>query len=145
MSNDAVPAAHRDFLTGQTKGVLVTIRRNGRPQLSNVLYHYDEGTDTALISVTADRAKTKNASRDPWVALQVSSPDFWSYVVAEGQAALSEVAADPSDAVVEMLVGYYRDLVGEHPDWDDYRAAQVRQRRQVLTVHVERTYGLVRG
>lgn len=136
-----IAPAHHDFLKSRSKGVLVTLRRNGRPQLSNVLYDYDASDDTARISVTVDRAKTRNVSREPWVALHVSSEDFWGYVVAEGRATLSPVALAPDDDVVEGLVDYYRSLSGEHPDWDDYRAAQVEQRRLLMTVQVVRVYG----
>lgn len=143
MSEQIVPK-HRDFLAAHNRGVLVTLRRDGRPQLSNVLYHYDPATDTARVSVTADRAKTRNARREPWVALQVSSDDFWGYVVAEGRAELTEVAQDPRDEVVEELVEYYRAISGEHPDWEEYRATQVAEQRLVLRLNVGRTYGAVR-
>lgn len=142
MSDQILPK-HRDFLAAHGRGVLVTVRRNGRPQLSNVLYHYDPGTDVARVSVTDDRAKTRNARREPWVALQVSSDDFWGYAVAEGRAELTEVAGDPHDEVVEELVDYYRTIRGEHPDWEDYRAAQVAEGRLILRLHLERTYGAV--
>lgn len=140
-TEQTIASEHHDFLAAHNKAVLVTIRRNGRPQLSNVLYDYDAATDTARISVTADRAKTHNASREPWVALHVSREDFWGYVVAEGEASLSPVAAAPDDEVVDQLVEYYRHLSGEHPDWEEYRAAQVAERRLLLTVRMERTYG----
>lgn len=119
------------------------MRRNGRPQLSNVLYHFDPATDVARISVTDDRAKTRNARREPWVALHVSSDDFWGYAVAEGRAELTEIARDPHDEVVEELVDYYRAISGEHPDWEEYRAAQVSQGRLILRLRLERTYGAV--
>lgn len=144
MSEENIDPAHQAFLARHKRAVLVTLRRNGRPQLSNVLYDYDAAEGTARISVTAGLAKTHNARRDPWVALHVSSKDFWSYVVAEGRATLTPVAADPHDEVVEQLVSYYRNLSGEHPDWQDYRRAQVAERRLLLTVAVSRTYGLVR-
>lgn len=144
MSGDGIAPGHRDFLAAHHKGVLVTLRRNGRPQLSNVLYVYDPDTDTARVSVTQDRAKTRNARREPWVALQVSSDDFWGYAVAEGRAELTEVAGDPHDEVVDELVGYYRAISGEHPDWEEYRSSQVAERRLVLRIGVERTYGAVR-
>ncbi len=141
MTQTDVPAAHREFLAERSRGVLVTLRRDGRPQLSNVLYLYDDRTGTARVSVTADRAKTRNVARDPWVALHVSTDDFWGYLVAEGEATLSDVAADPHGPVVDELVEYYRSLAGEHPDWEEYRAAQVDQQRVVLTMTVQRTYG----
>lgn len=138
-----IPADHHEFLAAHSKGVLVTLRRNGLPQLSNVLYAYDTETGTARVSVTADRAKTHNISREPWVALHVSSADFWRYSVAEGQGALSPVATDPEDETVEGLVQLYRELAGEHPDWAEYRTAQVEQGRVLLTITLDRAYGAV--
>jgi PPOX class probable F420-dependent enzyme len=94
-----------------------------------------------LVSVTAGRAKTRNAARDPRVSLHVSTPDFWSWVVADGSAELSPAAGDPHDPTVEQLVALYRSLSGEHSDWADYRAAMVRDQRQVLSFTVTHTYG----
>lgn len=134
-----------DFLAGNHRGVLVTLKRDGRPQLSNVVYGFDAGAGRVRVSVTADRAKTANAARDPRVGLHVSSADFWSYVVAEGAAELTAVAADPADATVDELVDLYRSLSGEHPDWDDFRSAMVRERRLILSFAVTHAYGQVRG
>jgi PPOX class probable F420-dependent enzyme len=124
-------------------GVLTTIKRDGRPQLSNVTYSWDDGL--IRVSVTDDRAKTRNLRRDPRVSLHVTSPDFWTWVVVEGTAELTPVAADPHDATVEELVGYYRDTGGEHPDWDDYRQAMVADRRLVVRFRPEHAYGQVQG
>jgi PPOX class probable F420-dependent enzyme len=122
-------------------GVLATIKRDGRPQLSNVTYAWDDGL--IRVSVTADRAKTANLRRDPRVSLHVSSRDFWTWVVVEGTADLTPVAADPGDATVEELVTYYRGTAGEHPDWDDYRRAMVADRRLVVRFRPEHAYGQV--
>jgi PPOX class probable F420-dependent enzyme len=81
--------------------------------------------------------------RDPRVSFHVTSGDFWSYVVVDGQAELSAVARDPHDAAVEELVELYRTVQGDHPDWDDYRAAMVRDRRLVVRLRAERAYGMV--
>ncbi|NMN97681.1 PPOX class F420-dependent oxidoreductase [Antrihabitans stalactiti] len=124
---------------------LVTLKRDGRPQISNIMYRYDSAARQFKISITADRAKTKNMQRDPRVSLSVNGNGGWNYAVAEGQAELSPVASDPHDATVEELVEYYRAANGEHPDWDEYRQAMVNDHRLVLTVHVERFYGMVRG
>jgi PPOX class probable F420-dependent enzyme len=130
-----------DFARANQQSVLVTLRRDGKPQLSNVLHHvYDDGL--IRISVTADRAKYKNLAREPWAALHVTQPDFWAYVVLEGDVELSPVAASPDDATVEELVSYYRDIRGEHPDWDDYRAAQVKERRVMVRLRPTRAYGM---
>lgn len=63
----------------------------------------------------------------------------------DATAELSPVAADPHDATVEELIALYRDVQGEHPDWDDYRSAMVRDRRIVLRLHIEHVYGQPRG
>ncbi|MEV7995966.1 PPOX class F420-dependent oxidoreductase [Streptomyces sp. NPDC086077] len=122
-------------------GVLVTLRRDGRPQLSNVMHAYYPGERTIRISVTDDRAKTRNLRRDPRASYHVTTEDHWAYTVAEGTADLTPVAADPHDDTVEELVRLYRDIGGEHSDWDDYRAAMVRDRRLVIRLRVERAYG----
>lgn len=136
--NDAI-----EFARANTHSVLTTIRRNGRPQQSNVLHNV--GADGVIrISITADRAKYKNLLREPWAALHISRPDFYGYVVLEGLVELSPVAAAPDDATVDELVDYYRAAVGEHDDWDAYRAAMVDDRRVVVRFRPERAYGMLR-
>ncbi len=134
--------ALKDFLAAHHHGVLATIRRDGRPQLSTITYLYDAGT--LIASITETRAKTKNMRRDPRVTFHVGSEDGWSYVVVEGRASLTAPAAAPDDGTVEALVDYYRRAAGEHPDWAEYRAAMVTDQRVLLTVHVEKLLGLVR-
>jgi PPOX class probable F420-dependent enzyme len=133
-----------DFVRARKNGVLTTIRANGRPQLSNVLYVPGDG-DTLRISITDSRAKTANIRRDPRVSLYVPCDNFWQYVVLEATAELSPVAADPHDDTVDLLVAYYRAGSGEHPDWDEYRASMVADGRLIATLHPERSYGLVAG
>ncbi|GGP53551.1 PPOX class F420-dependent enzyme [Streptomyces calvus] len=125
--------------------MLVTLKRDGRPQLSNVMHVYYPDERIIRVSLTDDRAKTRNLRRDPRASYHVTTRDRWAYTVAEGTADLSPVAGDPHDGTVEELVRLYRDLRGEHPDWDDYRAAMVRDRRLVLRLRVERAYGIPRG
>ncbi|WP_329139885.1 PPOX class F420-dependent oxidoreductase [Streptomyces sp. NBC_00670] len=125
-------------------GVLVTLKRDGRPQLSNVAHVYYPDERLLRISLTDDRAKTRNLRRDPRASYHVTTADRWAYAVAEGTADLTPVAEDPHDATVEELVRLYRDVRGEHPDWDEYRAAMVRDRRLVLRLPVERVYGVPR-
>ena len=133
------------FVAGNHRGVLATVKRDGRPQLSNLFYAWDDEQQLARISVTADRAKTRNLQADPRATLHVTSPDFWTWVAVEGTAELTPVAADPQDATVEELVSYYRALSGEHEDWDAYRAAMVTDRRLVVRLRPEHAYGQVRG
>ncbi|MFF2203911.1 PPOX class F420-dependent oxidoreductase [Streptomyces sp. NPDC058145] len=123
-------------------GVLVTLKKDGRPQLSNVTHVYYPDERIIRVSLTDDRAKTRNLRRDPRASYHVTTADRWAYAVAEGTADLSPVARDPHDETVEELVRLYRDVSGEHPDWDDYRAAMVRDRRLVLRLRVERAYGI---
>ena len=131
---------HQDFLSGRDIGVLATIKRDGRPQLSTINYHYNPETSAVRISVIDGRAKVVNLRRDRRASLHVSSPDGWRWVVAEGTAALSPVAAARDDATVEELIDVYRAIRGEHPDWDDYRRAMVEDHRLVLRIDVERAY-----
>jgi PPOX class probable F420-dependent enzyme len=129
------------FVADNHRGVLATVRPNGRPQLSNLFYAYDPAADLVRISVTADRAKTRNIAADPRVTLHVTSPDFWTWVAVDGTAELTPVAADPHDATVEELVTYYRATNGEHDNWDEYRAAMVADRRLVVRFRPENAYG----
>jgi PPOX class probable F420-dependent enzyme len=131
------------FVRTRREGVLVTVRRQGRPQLSNVLYGVADDGDTIRISVTDSRAKTKNLRRDPRASLYVVGETFWSYVVLDGVAELTPVAADPNDEVVDELVGMYRHVQGEHSDWDEYRQAMVDDRRLVVRLRPERAYGIL--
>jgi PPOX class probable F420-dependent enzyme len=131
---------HEYFLGARDIGVLATIKRDGRPQLSTINYHFDSARSLVRISVIDERAKVRNLRRDRRASLHVSSPDGWRWVVAEGTARLSPVAAARDDETVEDLIDLYRAIRGEHPDWDDYRRAMVEDHRLVLSIDVERTY-----
>lgn len=135
-------AAALDYVRPRRNGVLVTHRRDGRPQLSNITYYVNDAGLIA-ISITATRAKYANAQRDPRVSLHVTAEDFWSYVVIDGTAELLPVTTDPHDATADAMVTYYRTLRGEHPNWDEYRAAMVADQRLLLLLHPERAYGMV--
>src|SRR3954469_4530488 len=125
------------------QSVLVALKADGRPQLSNVLHSVgDDGV--VRVSITTGRAKYKNLRRTPWAALHVNGPTFWSYAVLEGDVSLSAPAAAPDDATVDELVEVYRSISGEHPDWDDYRAGMVAARRVVIRRTPERAYGALR-
>ena len=135
--------AFENLLTSVNRGVLVTLKSDGRPQLSNVSHHYDPSSRLLRISITESRAKTRNLRRDPRASYHVTSADFYQWVVAEGTASLSAVAAEPDDAAVAELIDLYRAISGEHPDWDEYRRAMVADARLVARVRVERFYGQV--
>lgn len=122
-------------------GVLVTHRRDGRAQLSNVVHALAED-DLIRISVTPDRAKTKNLRRDPRCELYVGRPDFRGYVVIDATCELLPVASDPNDPTADALVAYYRTVRGEHPDWDDYRQSMVKDHRLLAVLRPERAYGM---
>ena len=135
--NDAIAFAGR-----HRQSVLVTLRRNGRPQLSNVMHAVgDDGI--VRVSITGDRAKYHNLARTPWAALHVTREDFYAYAVLEGPVTLAAVAADPDDATVDELVALYRSMVGEHDDWDDYRRAMVADQRTVVRLTPDHAYGML--
>ncbi|WP_028478274.1 PPOX class F420-dependent oxidoreductase [Nocardia sp. CNY236] len=131
-----------DFARTHHNSVLTTIRRNGRPQLSNV-FHIVDADGRVRISVGAGVAKYRNLVRTPWAAIHVTRPDFFAYVVIEGTVELTPVAADPGDRTVEELIDYYRAASGEHPDWDEYRAAMVAERRALVVFTPTRAYGML--
>jgi PPOX class probable F420-dependent enzyme len=131
-----------DFVRTHKRGVLVTQKREGRPQLSNIAYVV--GDDGVIrISITADRAKYANLQRTPLASLHVTREDFYAYAVIDADVELSAVAAAPDDAAVDELVEQYRGMAGEHPDWDDFRAAMVKDRRVVVRLKPTHAYGML--
>ena len=123
-----------DFVRRNHRAVLATLKRDGRPQLSNVAYLLDD--DGAIkISVTRDRAKTRNVRRDPRVSMTALGDDWYEYVVVEGTGRIVE------DEPVPLLRHVYRGVAGtEHPDWAEFDAAMVRDGRVVLVIAVDRLY-----
>ncbi len=132
-----------DLLGQQRLGALVTLKRSGRPQLSTVNHLWDPVVGELRVSITAARAKTRNLQRDPRASYYVSRPDGSAYVVAEGTAILTEPAARLQDDTVAAMVAHYRAVAGEHPDWDEFRAAMVSEQRLLLRLPVEHVYGWV--
>ena len=133
-------ARAREFVAANPRGVLTTYRRDGQAQMSPVTPGVD-AQGRIIVSVTEDRAKTKNARRDPRVALCVFGESFYGpWVQVEGQAEF----ADGPDRI-EALVDYYRTLSGEHSDWGEYRAAMVRDRRVLLRFDIIRASGPAAG
>jgi PPOX class probable F420-dependent enzyme len=122
-----------DFMRTRHHGIIVTTRADGRPQMSPVTCGVDpEGR--VVVSTYPQRAKASNARRDPRVSVLVLSDDFGeAWVQVDGTAEV----LDPPDAV-EPLVEYFRCISGEHPDWDEYRAAMVRQGKSLIRVTIDR-------
>jgi PPOX class probable F420-dependent enzyme len=122
-------------------GVLATIKSNGVPQLSPVTPFYDRAAGVIYVSMTEGRAKTANLRRDPRAALEVTSPDGWAWATADGTVTITGPGTDPHGPEVQALVDYYRSAAGEHPDWDEYRAVMVSDRRVLMAMAVDRVYG----
>ncbi len=131
-----------DFARDKRNGILISLKSNGRPQSSNIAYAV--GNDGLIrVSVTDGRAKTANLRRDPRASLHVNRDDFWAYVVIEADVTMTPVAQSPHDATVDALVEYYRTVVGEHDDWDEYRRAMVEDGRLLLELHPTHAYGML--
>jgi len=131
-----------EFIRERHHAVLTTQKRDGRPQLSNITYVLGDD-DIIRISVTDDRAKTRNLRRDPRASLHVAQSDFWRYCVIEADVELMPVAAEPHDATADALVDYFRSVMGEHEDWDDYRRTMVADGRLLLLLRPTRAYGML--
>ena len=131
-----------DYVRARRQGVVVAIKSDGRPQLSNIVYEVDDD-GTIRISATADRAKTRNLQRDGRASLYVTAEDFGSYCVIEGDVEVTPVTTEPGDATSNALVAYYRSIAGEHPDWDDYRQAMIDEGRLMLLLRPTRAYGML--
>ncbi|HEY1643255.1 MAG TPA: PPOX class F420-dependent oxidoreductase [Streptosporangiaceae bacterium] len=122
-----------EFARRHHRAVLATTRADGRPQLSPVVVAADED-GRILISTRETAVKTRNLTRNPRASLCVMNDGFFGeWIQAEGTA---EIIHQPD--ALELLVDYYRKISGEHPDWDDYRAAMRRERRVIVRVTITR-------
>ena len=123
----------RGFLRANHRAVLATVRRDGAPQLSPVTTGID-ADGYAIVSTRETAAKTKNVRRDPRAWLCVLNDGFFGeFVQIEGTVTVVSLPE-----AMDALVDYYRSISGEHPDWDDYRAAMVRDQRVVLRIELTR-------
>lgn len=122
-----------DFVRPRHRALLITARADGTPQASPLTCGVD-GDGRIVVSTYPERAKTRNAKRDPRVSLVVLS-DEWNgpWVQVDGSA---EVIDSPDS--VEALVEYFRCISGEHPDWDEYREAMVKQGKSIIRVTPEK-------
>jgi PPOX class probable F420-dependent enzyme len=122
-----------EFVRPRHHAIIITARSDGSPQASPVTCGVDEA-GRIVVSTYPSRAKTRNARRDPRVSVVVLSDDFGGpWVQIDGDAEVMDLPES-----VEPLVSYYRAIAGEHPDWDEYRAAMLRQGKSLLRVTVRR-------
>ena len=122
----------REFIRSNHRAVLATRRSDGTPQLSPVVCAVD-GEGRVTVSTRETAMKAKNLQRDPAVSLCVVSDGFFGdWVQVDGEAT---IVALPE--AMDGLIEYYRSISGEHPDWDDYRAAMERDRRLLLRIAIE--------
>ena len=125
-------AAALDFVREHHNAVLLTYRREGSAQLSPITCDVADGK--VVISTRETALKVKNLRRDPRVSLCVLADQFYgSWIQVDGTA---EIVSLPD--ALDLLVDYYRGLRGEHPDWDEYRAAMVTDQRCIVRITVER-------
>jgi len=118
-----------EFVRPRHHMVLLTRRSDGTPQVSPVTGGVDDA-GRIVISTYPERAKTTNARRRPEVSVLVLSDDFGgAWVQVDGTAEVLDVPDS-----VEPLVEYFRNISGEHPDWDEYRAAMVEQGKSLIRV-----------
>ena len=131
------------LLAEQHSGILATIKRDGRPQLSNISYHYDADHQIAVMVAASFRAKTQNLQRDPRASLHVSNDDFTLWLVAEGNVEISQPARSVDDAVGQEIIAMSEsERVGitetEHAEHiERYPVID----RQIIRLHIERLYG----
>jgi PPOX class probable F420-dependent enzyme len=119
----------RDFLRANHRSVLVTRKRNGDPQLSPVNHGVDDH-GRICISSRQPAYKVRNLRRDPRASLVGLNDSFYGqWVQIDGTAELISLPE-----AMEPLVELYRQIQGEHPDWDDYRAAMVRDERLIIAI-----------
>jgi PPOX class probable F420-dependent enzyme len=125
-----------EFVTANSRGVIATIKRNGRPQLSHILYTLDDD-GLIKISVTEDRAKTKNARRDPRVSLNIVGDNWFQYVVIEGTATFID-----ENPLPELRRVFERISGSPHPNWDEFDQAMTSEKRLVMAISIDRLYPL---
>ena len=127
----ALDPAVVQWLKSRHQAVLATVRGDGTPQTSNILFTFDG--ELARISVTADRAKVANMRRQPGVVLHVLGDNFWQYLAVACRAELSQISTEPGDATGRELLEVYEQVGGKpHPKPDEFFQAMVDDRRLVI-------------
>jgi PPOX class probable F420-dependent enzyme len=133
-------AAAQEFLRSNHHAVMATFRRDGRPALSPVTVGVDPA-GRVEVSTRETAMKVKHLRRDPRVSITAFTDRFYGdFVQVEGTAEIVDLPE-----AMELLVDYYRRISGEHPDWDDYRAAMTRDQRVIVRFEIERAGPNVTG
>lgn len=129
-----------EFLAEHHRAVLGTYHPDGRIQMSPVVAGVDaEGRP--VISSRETAVKVRNLLRDPRVTLVALTEAFYSdWLLLEGEA---EIVHLPE--AMDALISYYRGISGEHPDWNDYRAAMVQDRRVLIRIRVTKIGPTIQG
>ena len=134
------PERVREFVTENHNAVLTTFRRDGAAQMSIITVGPYRGG--AAFTTTGDRAKVANLKRDPRCSLLVSHESWWNYLVLEGRAQVLSAESTDADELRLALRDVYRAAAGnEHPDWEEYDEAMVKDRRVAVIVVPEHVYG----
>ena len=124
----------RDYIRSHHRAILATVRRDGTPQMSPVAVTID--TDGyAVVSSRETAIKVKNLRRDPraWICAFPDSFYGERFVQVEGDVTIVSLPE-----AMDGLVDYYRSISGEHPDWDEYRAAMTKEQRVLIKVALTR-------
>ena len=112
-------------------GILITLRKDGRPQSSDIAYAIIDGK--FCISATRSRAKTINLLKDNRAVLHITSPETWSYISFDGSAEITETAKAATDNVCQELANVFSAIQKkDHPNWDEFNQAMVEDERLVI-------------
>ena len=135
-----LPDRISEFLSHNHLSAVTSFRQNGAAQISIVTSGLFR--DGVAFTTTEDRAKYKNLVRDPRRTIMVSKPDWWGYVVLEGEAQIMDRANTDSEELRDALRDVYRAASGsEHPNWDEYDQAMIDELRAVVLVKPDHIYG----
>ncbi|MEC8974282.1 MAG: PPOX class F420-dependent oxidoreductase [Actinomycetota bacterium] len=130
------------WVAEKTHGILITIRRDGRAQSSDISFTLKDGK--FCISATASRAKTRNLLKDDRAVLHVTSPKTWSYISFDGTVEVTSPAQTKNDEVNQELAEIYQRILGEeHPNWEEFQQAMINDGRLVLRLVPQSAVGMV--
>jgi PPOX class probable F420-dependent enzyme len=122
-----------EFIRNNHHAVLAATRADGAPQLTPVTASVNDAGQVVLSS-REPAAKVRNLRRDPRAWLTVFTDRFFGeFVQVEGSVTIVSLPE-----AMDGLVDYYRSVSGEHPDWDDYRAAMQGEQRVLIHIDVTR-------